>query len=523
MVLVWYNGNVFFLLIRFACSTTPEHVLLSFSQVRVGVELYCADTPAAANGDCSGTVMVRGTWRNSTAVLSGTITIPAGTSLIVNLTVPHTETVGVRLWHPNGQGDQHRYQLTAVFTAPGGRIAPTNASRLIGFRHVALVTMNDTSPAAAAMQLNGTTHTGAFTMLFRVNGAAVYARGGAKIPMDLMEGRWTAYAHRRLVQSAAEANFNLIRIWGGSNWAPRAFYDACDEFGILLFHDSQYDRDDEPLGSPDQWLEIKHQIRRLSHHPSIAAWTGGNEMYQPLEKALDRILTEIASHDKSRPVWPASPGCGWLSGVDPLSARPCGARNPGQAPNVGSVLCATAASIAGDLPPLQSIPNGNSKLPAGVPMVRPPGPPYPLEFHGPYSMPSDAVMPTKWPKREVNDGAEGPGTRPVFTGPNAAPGFFISEFGCSVWQSFESMSGTLSPGNWGMVTPATGGNRNHGPGAMVQMFGAAAVNVTATGEKAFKRQLYQSMVAQMLLMKAHIEALRSSNVFGTSFWMFNVS
>ena len=39
---------------------------------------------------------------------------------------------------------------------------------------------------------------------FRVNGAAVYARGGNKIPMDLIDGRLSAVAHRRLVQSAAE-------------------------------------------------------------------------------------------------------------------------------------------------------------------------------------------------------------------------------------------------------------------------------------------------------------------------------
>ena len=31
--------------------------------------------------------------------------------------------------------------------------------------------------------------TGSLTMFFRVNGAAVYARGGNKIPMELLDGR----------------------------------------------------------------------------------------------------------------------------------------------------------------------------------------------------------------------------------------------------------------------------------------------------------------------------------------------
>jgi beta-mannosidase len=56
-------------------------------------------------------------------------------------------------------------------------------------------------------------NTGDFTMMFRVNGAAVYARGGSMIPMDLLNGRLSAEAHRRLVQSAAEGNFNTMRIW----------------------------------------------------------------------------------------------------------------------------------------------------------------------------------------------------------------------------------------------------------------------------------------------------------------------
>ena len=77
-------------------------------------------------------------------------------------------------------------------------------------------------------------------MFFRVNGAAVYARGANKVPMDLLEGRMTERAHRWLVQSAAEANFNMLRVWGGGIWEPRAFWDACDEFGILLYTDLQF-------------------------------------------------------------------------------------------------------------------------------------------------------------------------------------------------------------------------------------------------------------------------------------------
>jgi beta-mannosidase len=104
---------------------------------------------------------------------------------------------------------------------------------------VALVTINDTDPAVvkAAQSKEGT---GALTMMFRVNGAAVYARGGSMVPMDLMNGRLSAAAHRRVVQSAAEGNMNMLRIWGGAVYMPPAFYEACDDFGVMLYHDMQF-------------------------------------------------------------------------------------------------------------------------------------------------------------------------------------------------------------------------------------------------------------------------------------------
>jgi hypothetical protein len=488
--------------------TTKSHAGF---EVQAAVELYC---PGAKR--CAGTVSFVGSWPNNTAVSSGMITVPAGQYLTVNLTVPHTETKGVQLWHPRGNGGQPRYNVTATFASTSSPAASA-ASRQMGFRHVALVTLNDTDPAVlASVKANGTTHTGAFTFLWRVNGAPVYARGGAKIPMDLLEGRFSANAHRRLVLSAAEGNFNLIRLWGGSIYEPAAFYDAADEFGILLYHDLQYNRDEGDLGNTtDQRQEISHQIRRLSHHPSIVCWNGGNEMYAPLQPDLDVILTQVALHDKSRPIWPASPGSGWLSGIDPLSSRPCGARNPGQGAADGEVLCGETFTDNGVFPPLRAIPNSNADLPPGLPFSRPPGQPYPFEYHGPYydgTTPSEQVMPTSWPAREVNGGAEGPGTRPVPTGPGF-PGWFTAEFGCTVWQSFESMSGTLSADNWGYPAPATaGGQRNHA--LFANLFPPLDVVI---GEQVFEKMLYRSMINQMLTMKVLIEAFRSQNVWGTSF------
>ena len=149
-------------------------------------------------------------------------------------------------------------------------------------------------------------------------------------------------------------------------------------------------------------------------------------------------------------------------------------------------------------------------------MARPLGQPYPLEYHGPYydgSTPTTNVMATGWPAREVNAGTDGPGSQPVSTG-ERSPGFFIAEFGCTVWQSFESLSATLSEDNWGYPSPVTG-SRNHA--LFSNLFPACSANATTSGEKALKSLLYRSMINQMLVMKVLIEGLRSQNAWGTSF------
>ena len=53
--------------------------------------------------------------------------------------------------------------------------------------------------------------------------------------MEEMEGRLDGSAHRQLVKSAADAGFTMLRIWGGGIFEPDAFYDACDEFGVMVY------------------------------------------------------------------------------------------------------------------------------------------------------------------------------------------------------------------------------------------------------------------------------------------------
>ena len=147
--------------------------------------------------------------------------------------VPALAAHGVSLWWPNGLGDQRMYNVTASFV-PVGADADASAAvvaRRIGFRFAPLVTINDTSPAEVAAAATGT-GTGNHTVMLRVNGAAVMARGANMVPMEVLEGRYVPGQHRNLVASAAAANFNTMRVWGGGIYPLDEWFDAVSSQAI---------------------------------------------------------------------------------------------------------------------------------------------------------------------------------------------------------------------------------------------------------------------------------------------------
>ena len=73
-----------------------------------------------------------------------------------------------------------------------------------------------------------------------VNGRDIFARGANWIPADALAGRITPGATRGLLQSAVDANMNMLRVWGGGRYEPDCFYEACDELGLMVWHDFMF-------------------------------------------------------------------------------------------------------------------------------------------------------------------------------------------------------------------------------------------------------------------------------------------
>ncbi|MFF5393339.1 glycoside hydrolase family 2 protein [Streptomyces sp. NPDC013012] len=182
-----------------------------------------------------------------------------GAETVLRLDVPKPE-----LWWPRGYGSQPLYGLDVELLDEGG--APLDAwSRRIGFRTVTV----DRSADA---------HGTGFT--FVVNGVRIFARGVNWIPDDVLPSRVTPERYRTRLTQAAEANIDLVRIWGGGIYEDDAFYDVCDELGLMVWQDFLFAcaayPEEQPLRGEVE-AEARDNVVRLMPHASLVLWNGNNE------------------------------------------------------------------------------------------------------------------------------------------------------------------------------------------------------------------------------------------------------
>uniref|UniRef100_A0A8C9VF12 beta-mannosidase n=1 Tax=Scleropages formosus TaxID=113540 RepID=A0A8C9VF12_SCLFO len=180
-------------------------------------------------------------------------------------TFPVRGTAGVDLWWPNGHGEQSRYELSLQVALDGGLAVETRVP--VYFRTVELVQ----EPIAGSPGLS---------FYFRVNGVPVFLKGSNWIPAHSFQDQVTPETLRNLLQSAADANMNTLRVWGGGVYEQDLFYSMCDDLGIMIWQDfmfacALYPTESDFMDTVGE--EVAHQVRRLKSHPSIIVWSGNNE------------------------------------------------------------------------------------------------------------------------------------------------------------------------------------------------------------------------------------------------------
>jgi len=220
-----------------------------------------------------------------------------------------------QLWWPCGQGAQPLYQLKVEVTgtdgAPAGRWA-----RRIGLRTVALDRHADQWGQS---------------FKFVVNGRPIFAKGANWIPAHSFVAGLARADYERDLRSAAEANMNMVRVWGGGIYESEDFYDLCDEFGLLVWQDFMFACTLYPADAAflaGSRTEADYQIRRLRHRACLALWCGNNEVFgcnADLLNANKTLFAEyealfhlalpdaVAAVDGVTPYWPSSP---WRGDID---------------------------------------------------------------------------------------------------------------------------------------------------------------------------------------------------------------
>jgi beta-mannosidase len=222
------------------------------------------------------------------APLAEATLVPGTNRLSGELTIMNPER-----WWPNGLGAQKLETVTVALSVDG---APRGErSRRIGLRTLEVVHQHDKDGKS-------------FTV--KVNGVPVFMKGANYIPSDSFLDRVTPERYRFLVQSAADAHMNMLRVWGGGIYEDDQFYDLCDELGILVWQDfmfacSMYPGDAAFLDNVRR--EAVENVRRLRNHPSLALWAGNNEIEAAWKQwgwqgkfHLDKRAQEIIWRDYQR-------------------------------------------------------------------------------------------------------------------------------------------------------------------------------------------------------------------------------
>jgi len=96
----------------------------------------------------------------------------------------------------------------------------------------------------------------------------VYIKGSNMVPIDYFPDRMMDSAYLMwLLQSAKEANYNLLRIWGGGIYLTNEFYELADKEGILIWHDTSFSCKYYPMDSQEYIdnarEEVREQVGRL--------------------------------------------------------------------------------------------------------------------------------------------------------------------------------------------------------------------------------------------------------------------
>ena len=184
---------------------------------------------------------------------------------------PGTNTVSVdfemlkpRRWWSNGLGEAFLYKIKGGIRV-GGKMADTLTVKT-GIRTLEVITKKDKDGEP-------------FT--FRLNGQAVFMKGANYLPADIFPTEISTDKYKTIITSVKAANMNMLRVRADGIYENKAFYELCDENGILVWQDFMFATALFPGDSAfidNVTQEVTYQIKQLRNHPCLAMWCGNDEI-----------------------------------------------------------------------------------------------------------------------------------------------------------------------------------------------------------------------------------------------------
>jgi len=170
-----------------------------------------------------------------------------------------------KLWWPVGFGDAYLYRDTIRLLDAKGEVLDQYVIDF-GIRTAQLVQTKDEW---------GTSYE------FHVNDLPIFCKGANYIPQSVFPAAVKDAEIIETIDQMLDANFNMVRIWGGGYYPDDIFYKTCDQKGIMVWQDlmfacAMYPGDEAFLNNVEE--ELNYQIPRISAHPSVILINGNNEV-----------------------------------------------------------------------------------------------------------------------------------------------------------------------------------------------------------------------------------------------------
>ena len=225
---------------------------------------------------------------------------------------PEFTVDNILLWWCNGQGEPNLYNWKVSnekYSVEGH----------IGFKQVKLVMTKDHWKTEGDLPKPRAVP----PITIELNGRNIFAKGTNWVNPEIFNGTIDEERYKELLLLAKDANMNILRCWGGAIINKEAFFNICDEFGLMVWQEfplacNNYIGTDEYLNILEQ--EAISIIKRVSQHVSLVLWCGGNELFNSWSGMTDqsyalRLLNKLCyEYDRKTPFISTAPIMGMRHG-----------------------------------------------------------------------------------------------------------------------------------------------------------------------------------------------------------------